>query len=482
MNDLNENIEMGSPDFKPDFVLFGTIDLEKSLTKDNEGKRLVFGEISNTDRDEQKESLIQKSLDFSYFDSNGVIKYEHGKGPENVIGKPLHRLTNERCTIIKGVLFPKGHRCADATWEMIEYVEKLNKSLPPDQQMSVGWSLEGDYVDKKRSYGGAVKGAKIYNVVITPNPVLKSTYLRMMQEHNAPILKSLCATPVETDVSKKTGGDAIVAENIDNEIKSTVVDPEVGKDGKKKKKKDTQPKNDKQEEYVMKSFKTYQEAVEHFVSLGRSQEEADELAKSLDLTKEEVGGGEELSGIKKSLADIKGFIMNLGKSNPGGETIIEPEEIEADPDLEETEVDATEFLKGLADGNERIFTGLEAISDALEKSLNELVEIVGTLSEKVDGMEKSLTVEGHPIGEAVHVLMKSRVGYNLADVTKFNLGITTPQPDGEGTGTFGKLHAKLEKSVSAGKITIQEQVQAENAFRIGGAGKDVLDSITQKCE
>jgi len=476
--ELTDGEKQDIMDQKMDFALFGMIDLEKSASKENEDKRDVYGEISNPEKDEQGENLIQKSLDFSYFDDRGVIKYEHfpKNSPSNIIGFPHERFTTEKGTVIKGALL-KNHKTADETWSLIRAIEQHNKEYP-DHQKTLGWSVEGNYGKKRLVNGRFVKGAKIYNAVITPNPVLKSTYLKMVKDHNALILKSLCATPVETDVAKKTGGDAIVEDNIDKKVKETVVGGEINDKKKKKKKTD-------KEEYVMKSFENYDEAVEHFVNQGLEQEEAEKMAKSLGIEPEEgdedtTGSIEELKGIKKSLNDIKNWIQGLSKSE-GDEKDedLELEDLDKGLESEDTEVDVTEFLKGIDEKNSEILSVISEKNEALEKAIDGFCDVIESLSGRIDNMEKSMSVEGHPVGEAIQVLMKSRTGISIADLQKFNVVAAAPEGNAE-IGNFGQLHARLEKSVDAGKITIQEMSRAESAFRLNDS--KTLDEIVKKCE
>ncbi|HCL00775.1 MAG TPA: hypothetical protein DHW42_11805 [Candidatus Marinimicrobia bacterium] len=462
---------------KMDFALFGMIDLEKSASKENEGKRIVFGEISNPEKDEQGENLIQKSLDFSYFDDRGVIKYEHfpKNSPSNIIGFPHERYTTEKSTVVKGALL-KNHKMADETWSLICAIEQHNRDYP-DHQKTLGWSVEGNYGKKRRVNGRFIKGAKIYNVVITPNPVLKSTYLKMVENHNAPIMKSLCATPAETDVTKKTGGDVIVEDNIDKKVKETVIGGEINNKKKKKKKKT-------KEEYVMKSFENYDEAVEHFVNQGLEEEEAEKMAKSLGLElegdKDADGSTEELKGIKKSLNDIKNWIKDLSKSEGEDEDeSLEMEDLDKGLESEDTEVDITEFLKGIDEKNDEILSAISEKNETLEKAIDSFCDVIESLSERVDSMEKSMSVEGHPVGEAIQVLMKSRTGMSVADLQKFNIVAAAPEGNAE-IGNFGQLHARLEKSVDVGKITLQEMSRAESAFRINDS--KTLDEVIKKCE
>lgn len=488
--------------FEPDFRLFGCIDLEKSTASKDEGKREIWGLISSPEDDEDGESLVQKSLDFSYLDTKGVIKYEHypKNSPVNIIGFPHERFTSDKGTVIKGALF-EGHAMSDETWSLIRAINKHNK-MYPDFPHTLGWSVEGNYGQKKRIGGKFVKGAKIYNIIITPNPILKSTYLKTVQENNAPILKSLSATPVETDVSKKTGGDVIVEDNIDKNLKDTTVG---GTKSKKKKKKKV---NDK-EEMVMKSFENLEDAQKHFIAQGSDEEDALKLAKSLfeeeDIEKKsfetledaqkhfaDEGFGDEeasklaksifdekddeLSTIQKSLKGLKDLIGKIGLSKSETEDIDNLDLVDRPGEDEEIEVDVTELVKSIPaikESQEELIKSVNSLAEGLTEVMESISEEISTFASKFEGIEKSLTVEDHPIGEAINILMKSSSGMDIGDLVKKYKLQSEPGAGGNGDGEFdfskgkfGEFHDTLDKAVKDGNISLKEQALAENGFRM----------------
>lgn len=208
-----------------EFLLLGSLriqqTLEKSTKKSQNGERIIIGEISGSAKDEEGDSMIQKSLDYSYLDERGVLKYEHlpKNSPSNIIGFPHERYTDDNRTIIKGALF-EGHAMADDCWNLIEAIERHNKRYPTHQK-TLGFSVEGFYGQGARK-GGIQKGAKITNVVITPNPILRSTWLALVGENHRGLtnmMKSMNATPTSTNLAEKTGLDAVTKEQIDKRLK-----------------------------------------------------------------------------------------------------------------------------------------------------------------------------------------------------------------------------------------------------------------------
>ena len=63
-----------------EFLLLGNLDIQRTLVKSRQKQdeeRIIIGEISNSTKDEEGDFMLQKGLDFSYFDDRGVLKYEH---------------------------------------------------------------------------------------------------------------------------------------------------------------------------------------------------------------------------------------------------------------------------------------------------------------------------------------------------------------------------------------------------------------------
>lgn len=503
-----------APEAKPDFILLGNIDLGKSLESKEAAdqglseNRLIFGEITNPNKDEDDETFIAKSLDFSYFDTNGWIKYEHVlNDPTHIIGCPHERITTpEGGTLIKGALFDDT-KYANAVWEMIKNIEVHNRKYP-QYQKTLGWSIEGAYIDNKTAKGGPRK-AKVVNVVVTPNPVNKTVYLQRLQENHKIFAKSLnyggevekamAATPTSTDVSQKTGVDAITKENIDEEVKVTAEEPLGAKGSKTKKKKLKKLRKTTNGSHEMKTFKDVEEATQHFKDQGMDDEDAATMAKSM-LPEEEgtegtqASGDEEikagdggetqslLKGIGDSLSEIKKAVF---KTKDGGDAAADLGTADdlvtiGGEESEEEFIDAGPVLMGLQ-------KDLGAVSELLDQKvaydhqrdevMAKALEAVGTIHEKmnttVEELKKSLVItvgdKSIPLSAGVVALMKSRPG---AVIDLENLKIAG---EGSGEGTPGdtdspvkdwaELQSKLEKGLSAGKITLNDKSQAETCFR-----------------
>jgi len=505
---------------QPDFILHGVIHLQKSLDSAVAGddsdptklpSRLIWGEITNSALDEDHERLISKSLDWSYFDDRGWLKYEHVlNDPAYIIGAPHERVTTaEGGTLIKGALFP-GRKLADEVWGLIESIEAHNRRFP-EHQKTLGWSVEGHYTDGKATKGG-IRKAKVINVVITPSPVNKSVYLHALQENHTAFAKSLnyegevekamTATPTSKDLAQKTGGDAIAKENVDTEIKETAesLKGSVGsKDEPRKKKKSI--KKSTTGSQSMKTFETVEKATEFFISEGHEEEAAGKLAKSLFPEEQEDDGSSEAGGeaagaeageeqetvtLLKSLSaqfgEIKDRIFKSAESGDAGDDIGVADEFETIPgEGDEEYFDAAPMLVALQKG----VTGLTQVVEqkvaydherdgAMAKALEGVAAMYDIQNAAIEKLRKSVTITDGKnevdLATAVTALLKSRPGspVNIQDLAIAGEG----RGDGNGSGkpegipqNWGELQKSLTAGTEAGKITSKEMSLAENAFR-----------------
>jgi len=500
-----------------------SIDSAKDVEDGKAERRLIWGEITNPNPDEDDERLISKSLDFSYFDDQGWIKYEHVRNdPAHIIGCPHERATTkEGGTLIKGALFPDG-KFSNDVWQLIQNIEAHNRQFPKNQK-TLGWSIEGHYTDSKVAKGGFRK-AKVVNVVITPNPVNKSVYLHKLEENHRLFAKSLnygdevekamTATPTSTDLAAKTGVDAIAKENVDEKIKETAEELESSKgseDDKPRKKKKLNKSTIGSHE--MKTFENVEAAQAHFIEQGEDEESAAKLAKSM-FPEEETDGSTETSGDTSDTGDggdnettslLKGLGQTLGeikdrmfKSTETAntddlgaadefETITDDngeEFIDAAPML----VDMGKSVEGLTNLlNQKVAYDHERDQE-MAKALGEVAVMRDTLSAAIGDLQKAVVIgEGEkavPIGVAIQAMLKSRTG---APINLDNLQVA-----GEGGGdgntqsglpegfpkTFGELQKSLVVGHSAEKISTSEMSLAENAFR--SREFDTVQTILEK--
>jgi len=208
-----------------DFGFFMNIepDLEKS---ESEGKRIIKGFASTSDRDRQGESIMQKGLDISDLVGSGFFNYDHDN--TKIVGYP----NNKTCIKSEGLWVEgeilKGVVVADHVWEV---AVALQKSNAPRRW---GFSVEGKVLERQ---GNRIVKAKLYNIAITPNPVNpKATWDAVVKSFTngceVDVLKALTPS-YETDSTNKAGGGALQPEDLESAL--TKLAP-FGRDEEKKKK------------------------------------------------------------------------------------------------------------------------------------------------------------------------------------------------------------------------------------------------------
>lgn len=480
----------------PDFILHGMLHLQKSIDSENDvvpgsaERRILYGEITNNNPDEEGERMIQKSLDFSYFDDQGWIKYEHvANDPKYIIGCPHERVMSKdgKSTIVKGALF-NNKKLADDTWELIQSINEHNK-LYPEHQKTLGWSIEGNYTDGKVSKGGTRK-AKVINVVLTPSPVNKSVWLKTVEDNHNLFAKSLSATPTSNDVSQKTGGDAIAKDNIDKKVKLTAEELEEDKKQKKSKKKSST--NSKKSTGSKTMFKNIEEATQHFVDQGESQENAEKLAKSMfpDDADPENAPGDVLKGIQTTIENLQKSVEKAIKPEDDDDADLDLDNFSTVDGVEENEVvDAAPFLMNIQKGiNDLTTLFSEKVSYDNQRDIEfaKSLDMVSQFNASVESLQKSLVVKNGEneisVADAVVLLMKAQASGKPIDISKLDIEVA-PTGDGnlnkdEKKMSFAELQGRLEKGLTGKTITSLEAAQAESAWRQNETA--VLDAVLNK--
>ena len=419
-------------------------------------------------------------------------------------------MTTPECgTLIKGALFPDGKYSNDV-WQLIQNIEAHNRQFPKNQK-TLGWSIEGHYTDGKVTKGGFRK-ATVVNVVITPSPVNKSVYLHALQENHTAFAKSLnygakvekamTATPASTDLAQKTGGDAIVKENVDDKIKETAesLDTPAGSEDEPRKKKKRIKKSTTGSQ-SMKTFTNVEEATKHFLDQGSDEEAAETLAKSLfpeaetdgsnGAAGEEAGenAGEEqatismLKSLTGTLGEIKDRIFESVGAGNGSAEIASADEFETLPGEDGEEYfDAAPMLVSLQKGVVNLTELVEQKGaydherdQAMAKALEGIAALHVAQNATIDTLRKSVTItDGKvevPLSTAVAAILKSRPGVpvNLNDLAIASEGKsdgngTTGKPEGV-PASFSDLQKSLNSGVAAGRITYKEMSYAEDTWR-----------------
>jgi len=153
------------------------------LVKGKDGYNIA-GLASTQSEDKQGETIIQKGIDLSPVDSGkGFFNFEHSNKPEDLIGIIDGYNMGTEGLYVHGSLF-KGHNRAEA-------IRTIMKSLKERNKGAIGFSVEGQILERDTDNPKVIKKCKIKNVALTMNPVNTNTY--------ASLVKSMTGAAVEFD-------------------------------------------------------------------------------------------------------------------------------------------------------------------------------------------------------------------------------------------------------------------------------------------
>lgn len=170
----------------PDIALFSTwvplATLEKAssdipdVTQDIKGG--IAGIISSDSQDLQGDTILQEGMEWDYFLTRGWLNYEHKQGPEWIVGAPkkVEHVTldnGNQATRIEGDLFlnrPRGRE----VYESAKAIQKAGNGR------SIGFSVEGQVLERDSKDPSVVTRARILNVSITAHPVNPDARLEVL--------------------------------------------------------------------------------------------------------------------------------------------------------------------------------------------------------------------------------------------------------------------------------------------------------------
>ncbi len=162
--------------------------LQKSQANDGPS-RMIQGIASTEDEDLQKEIVIQKGLIYEPLEKEGFINWDHLPGPENIIGEPLEVEIRPQGLWVKGFLY-EGHPRADATWSLIEAMEKAG----PHSKRRLGWSVEGGILSRR---GNRIEKAVVRNLALTHQPINTYTYAELVKSFFGKAMSTENAQPIK---------------------------------------------------------------------------------------------------------------------------------------------------------------------------------------------------------------------------------------------------------------------------------------------
>jgi len=137
-------------------------------------KALIAGICSTRDMDLEGEVIEQDGLDWSYFLNNGWFNHEHQQGAGAVLGHPvkINQLDDNR-THVEGVLYLDKQLGRDV-YETAVAMKKAGGDR------SLGFSVEGQVLQRDPRNNKRVLKARVLNVAITAHPVNPHTNLELI--------------------------------------------------------------------------------------------------------------------------------------------------------------------------------------------------------------------------------------------------------------------------------------------------------------
>lgn len=138
----------------------------------------IAGVISTDEVDLQGERVLQKGLDFSYFLKKGTFNYEHQAGAQNMLGYPTRIRQRKGYTEVEGVLLLDKPKARD----IFETASAMRKA---GGHRTLGFSVEGQVLERDPMDPKIVTKAKVINCAITSNPINPDTSLELLKSVSA---------------------------------------------------------------------------------------------------------------------------------------------------------------------------------------------------------------------------------------------------------------------------------------------------------
>lgn len=160
------------------FAVWTPINIQKSEPASEEPlKGPIAGIVSTEAKDLQGDSIMQSGCDWDYFLKRGWLNYEHQQGPEHIVGYPTvvkpTMLNGKRATMIEGYLLLDRPRAK----EVYESAKAIQKAA---DGRSIGFSVEGQVLERDNKDPKIITKARILNVSVTAHPVNPDARLEVL--------------------------------------------------------------------------------------------------------------------------------------------------------------------------------------------------------------------------------------------------------------------------------------------------------------
>ena len=217
-----------------------TFTLPVDLEKSEDGEWRVRGLASTEAIDLQGEKLMQKGIDLTPIAAKqGIINYNHEKGPENTIGLLDGYQMSDQGLYLEGRLFKK-HDKAKA-------VQQILSSLKGEDRGRMGMSVEGAVLKRNAHNPKIIEKCIINAVALTMAPVNSNTFVDLIKSFGSTDAVEFDAS--EENLAKalgvgdgglaapnsRTGGDALATSNMQSRADDEATSEETLKPKRKRK-------------------------------------------------------------------------------------------------------------------------------------------------------------------------------------------------------------------------------------------------------
>lgn len=199
------------------FSAWTSIDLSKDDTaKADEKLGFIKGVVSSELEDQAGDIIKQDGLDWTYFLDKGYFNWEHKDGPENILGYPTKILKGESDTSVEGYLFLDRPKAKDA-YDMAKILKDVQAPR------SIGFSIEGQVIERDKENENIITKAKILNVSVTAHPCNPDAKMMVkaladMEDYmkkKTTVQPTLLKTIEEDEAKKKAEAEAAMAQTED---------------------------------------------------------------------------------------------------------------------------------------------------------------------------------------------------------------------------------------------------------------------------
>jgi hypothetical protein len=169
--------------------------------KDKEGNEvMILGGIASTERrDTDTEKLLPKGFDVSYLNERGIVNWNHGKSPEDIIGEPVKTELRAKGLYVESMLYPTSDK-AKKVYALAETLKKSNS------KRKLGYSIEGKALERDPTDARTVTKALITNLAITINPKNCDSFIDIIKGDFSGWDDTQAAPAVEIDFNAANGG------------------------------------------------------------------------------------------------------------------------------------------------------------------------------------------------------------------------------------------------------------------------------------